>query len=180
MKYSGMPLKKNLANIITSLRIIGTAVMCFMPTLSRGFYISYTLAACTDGVDGFVARRTHSVSPFGARLDSVADLFLFTAMMIKILPELIARLPHAVMVSIYAVVLYRLCLYIYVGIREHILLSTHTIFNKATSVMLFVVPFIVRTKILFWYAITLIALSVVSAAYETKQVFSGSCTDGAK
>ena len=35
-----------------------------------------TLALCLDGVDGWVARRTNSVSAFGARFDMELDAFL--------------------------------------------------------------------------------------------------------
>ena len=81
-------LKKNAANIITSLRIVATAIMIFMPTLSRRFFVAYTFAGITDVLDGFVASKTGTTSKFGSKLDSLADLFFYVSMMIKILPYL--------------------------------------------------------------------------------------------
>jgi cardiolipin synthase (CMP-forming) len=42
----------------------------------------FLLAACTDGVDGFVARRFHQQSQLGAILDPIADKGLMTAALI--------------------------------------------------------------------------------------------------
>jgi cardiolipin synthase (CMP-forming) len=47
-----------------------------------GAIASFLLAACTDGVDGFVARRFHQQSRLGAILDPIADKGLMAAALI--------------------------------------------------------------------------------------------------
>lgn len=54
----------------------------------------YITATVTDWVDGYIARKTHSVSPFGAIADPIADKVLVIGALIAFLriPQL--RIPH--------------------------------------------------------------------------------------
>ena len=47
--------------------------------------------AISDMLDGFVARKTDTVSRFGARLDTIADFVLVIVCLVKLLP--IPRIP---------------------------------------------------------------------------------------
>ena len=67
-----------MANVITGLRILVSAVLLFCPVFSPIFYVLYLIAGLSDMVDGVIARKTNSVSEFGSRLDGVAD-FVFVA-----------------------------------------------------------------------------------------------------
>ena len=62
-------------NIITALRIAGTFGLIFTKTFSPVFYIVYFFTGITDFFDGFLARRLKVTSEFGAKLDSIADMF---------------------------------------------------------------------------------------------------------
>ena len=67
------------ANAITVCRMILTVVflVMFVMDVNRPVaLVIYTLAACTDWLDGQVARRTQTVSWFGKLLDPVCDRFL--------------------------------------------------------------------------------------------------------
>lgn len=66
---------KHIANILTSCRILGSILLLFFPTFSVEFYIIYIFCGFSDMTDGTIARKTNSVSRFGSRLDTVADLF---------------------------------------------------------------------------------------------------------
>ena len=66
-------MRKQLANIITSCRILLSIILLFCPLFSIIFYIMYLFCGITDMVDGTIARKTKSVSELGARLDTVAD-----------------------------------------------------------------------------------------------------------
>ena len=68
-------MKKQVANIITSCRILFSICLLFFPIFSVGFYSTYILCGFTDMVDGVVARKTNSVSEFGAKLDTASDFF---------------------------------------------------------------------------------------------------------
>jgi CDP-diacylglycerol--glycerol-3-phosphate 3-phosphatidyltransferase len=72
------------ANRITVLRIL--LVPVFMLFLLSGFWhisaVLFLLAAVTDGVDGYVARKYHQVTTFGKFIDPLADKLLVTAALI--------------------------------------------------------------------------------------------------
>lgn len=68
-----------IANSITLLRMALTAVFLWMFIDGVNRYISvaiYALAACTDWMDGQIARKTQTVSWFGKILDPICDRFL--------------------------------------------------------------------------------------------------------
>ena len=63
-----------MANILTISRIpLSVLLLCTHP-LSCSFYILYVFCGLTDVVDGFIARKTGSVSETGAKLDTPGDL----------------------------------------------------------------------------------------------------------
>lgn len=70
-----------LANKLTLARLV-LAMLAFacIWTQRPGFYIAalvlYLVATITDWVDGYIARKTQSVSPFGAAADPIADKVL--------------------------------------------------------------------------------------------------------
>ena len=53
-------LKKQMANILTGLRIIGSVLLMFLPTFSLGFYFVYLLCGFTDMIDGTVVEFRYS------------------------------------------------------------------------------------------------------------------------
>ena len=57
-----------MANVITGLRILVSAVLVFCPVFSQIFYVLYLIAGLSDMIDGIIARKTNSVSEFGSRL----------------------------------------------------------------------------------------------------------------
>ena len=81
-------MKKNLANIITLTRLIGTIALFFTDVMSEEFFVIYIWCGISDILDGFVARKTNTISPLGSKLDSISDISFYTMMMYKILPYL--------------------------------------------------------------------------------------------
>ena len=81
-------MKKHIANIVTSIRILGSVCMLCSSVFSPLFYSTYLLCGFTDMIDGTIARKTNSVTPFGSHLDSIADLMFLIAASIKILPAI--------------------------------------------------------------------------------------------
>lgn len=68
----------NLPNILTSLRVllIPVMVVVYLLDLQWSHFVAtviFVLAAVTDWLDGYFARRLHQNSKFGAFLDPVAD-----------------------------------------------------------------------------------------------------------
>ena len=75
-----------MANLLTGLRILCAALLLAFPTFSPAFWALYLSGGLSDMLDGPVARRTHTESALGARLDTVADFALLAACLVKLLP----------------------------------------------------------------------------------------------
>ena len=159
-------LYRNLPNAITILRIIGTAVLLFIPPLTKEFFILYTLAGISDALDGWLARRLNLSSPLGAKLDSAADLMFYTVMFIRIFPMLWAALPRIIWLGVALVVLLRLCSYATAAIKFRRFASMHTLMNKLTGAAVFALPYILHTSILTAYCWGLFVLSGCGSAEE--------------
>lgn len=72
--------QRNLANFITMCRFALTSVLLWYVIWHRDLiWVIFTLgliAAVTDGLDGYVARKKHIVSAFGKASDRLADKYL--------------------------------------------------------------------------------------------------------
>jgi len=82
-------LKLNLANILTLFRIaaIPVVVVCFysqMPNARPIAAILFGIAAITDFIDGWVARRYGQTSRFGEFLDPVADKLMVSIVLVML------------------------------------------------------------------------------------------------
>lgn len=88
-----------LANKLTLARaFLGLIVFVCLWTLRPGLYAValalYIAATVTDWIDGWIARRTRSVSPFGAMADPVADKVLVIGALIAFLRIDGLDIPH--------------------------------------------------------------------------------------
>lgn len=81
----------NAPNILTMARIAAIpllAVLLTSPSRNAGFWaaVLFSLAAITDWLDGYLARRMQIVTVFGKFLDPIADKLIVMAALIMILP----------------------------------------------------------------------------------------------
>lgn len=74
-------MKKHLANIITSVRIILSPLLFLSNELTGLFITVYLICAASDLLDGPIARRTNSTDTTGAILDTTGDILMYTGMM---------------------------------------------------------------------------------------------------
>ena len=51
-------------NLLTLIRFLGGIVLIFLPIPGKAFYTVYILCGLTDALDGFLARRLRTASPF--------------------------------------------------------------------------------------------------------------------
>ena len=132
---SGM---KNTANYITTGRIGLALSLFFVPPLTISFYIVYLLCGLSDMADGFIARKTHTESAFGAKLDSIADFAFVIVVLIRILPVIVIPMWLLIWIGLITIIKIANILVGYICRKKLIML--HTIANKMTGFMLFILP----------------------------------------
>ena len=130
-----------MANIITGSRIFISIVLLFFPTFSPAFYALYLTGGITDMIDGTVARKTGKESAFGARLDSIADIVFVVVCLFKLIP--VISIPVWIYIWIGIIALIRITNIISGFIIQKQFVMLHTIMNKITGLLLFVLPFTV-------------------------------------
>ena len=131
-------MKKHIANIITGSRIVFSLSLLFIPLSSAWFYVLYLLCGLSDMIDGAVARRTNSASEFGARLDTVSDFVFMSVALIKFAPHL--HIPVLLWIWISVIAMIKLGNAALGFVRTKKLISPHTVLNKVTGLLLFLLP----------------------------------------
>ena len=132
-------MRKQIANIITISRILSCIYLLFCPAFSISFYTMYVFCGITDMVDGTIARKTKSTSELGARLDTVADSVLVAVCFVKILPFM--QFPAWLWIWIVIIAIIKIGSVIWGLTSYKRLVSIHTILNKATGFLMFLLPF---------------------------------------
>ena len=160
-----------MANLITSCRILFSLLLLFFPALSPGFYGLYLAAGLSDMLDGFVARRTNSASPLGAKLDSIADVVFLAVCLIKLLPVL--ALPVWLWVWVGLIALLRLVNVVSGFVRRKKLVLLHTRANKLTGALLFLLPLSLGFLDISCTAVPLCALASFAAVQEGHFIRTG-------
>jgi len=131
-------MKKYFANIITSLRIIGSIALLFFSLQSRLFYIIYLVCGLTDMIDGAIARKLKTCSIFGSKLDTVADFLFITVCSIKLIPLL--NIPVLLWIWITEISFIKIINIVLGFIKRKKFVDLHTILNKVTGLLLFFLP----------------------------------------
>jgi len=157
---------KNLPNIISCIRILGTACLLFITPLSPLFITIYTIAGFTDVLDGTIARKYGTTSELGAKLDSVADLLFYLVMLVKIFPVMWATLPKKIWIAVGAVLVVRGCAYLIAAAKYHRFAAQHTYMNKATGLMVFGVPYAILLPIAVPYCWGVCTVAMIASLEE--------------
>lgn len=129
---------KNIANIITSIRIVCAVIIPFVQPLSPLFFVLYICCGVSDMIDGFIARATRSVSKQGALLDSAADIIFVAAVFISLFPVLI--IPTWLWIGIGMIALIRIASYTIGFIKYRTFAALHIYSNKLAGGLLFCFP----------------------------------------
>lgn len=127
-----------MVNIITSCRILCSIALLFFYAFSPMFYVLYLLAGFTDIIDGMLARKTNTVSEFGSKLDTVADFIFVVACFVKMLPMLYISKWFLIWIVVIAIIKIINVMHGFIVYKK--LVAEHTIMNKVTGLMIFVVP----------------------------------------
>ena len=162
---------KHIANILTGSRILGSILLLFFPAFSLGFYITYILCGFSDMIDGTIARRTNSTSQFGSKLDTIADIIFVVVSLLKFLPAILIPQWLWVWGSVIAVIKISTILWGYVSRKQFI--SMHTIMNKITGLLLFLLPLSISFVKWKYIAVAVCAIATLSAIQEGFYVIAG-------
>ena len=160
-----------MANVITGLRILVSAVLVFCPVFSPIFYVLYLIAGLSDMVDGIIARKTNSVSEFGSRFDSIADFVLVAVCLIKILPVL--DIPVWLYVWTAVIALIKIINIISGVAKQKIYVAVHTTMNKVTGVLLFMLPLTLTVVPLIYTGIPICSVATFAAVQEGHFIRTG-------
>ena len=163
-------MKKHIANIITGSRIVFSLSLLFIPLTSAWFYALYLLCGFSDMIDGTVARRTSSSSEFGARLDTVSDFVFMTVAWIKFLPHL--HIPVWLWIWIGIIAMIKLGNAAWGFVRTKKLISPHTVLNKVTGLLLFLLPVTIRFIELTSTLPFVCAVATAAAIHEVYYTYS--------
>jgi CDP-diacylglycerol--glycerol-3-phosphate 3-phosphatidyltransferase len=157
-------MKKQAANFITLCRMFGSILLLLFPVFSLGFYILYLFCGFTDMVDGTIARKTNTESAFGARLDTVADFVFVTVSLIKFLPAM--DIPKWLWGWMAVIAVIRIGNMMFGWIFSRKVIALHTILNKLTGFLLFLLPLSLHVIELKYSAVVVCAVATVSAVQE--------------
>ncbi len=160
-----------MANVITGLRILVSAVLVFCPVFSPIFYVLYLIAGLSDMVDGIIARKTNSVSEFGSRFDSIADFVFVAVCLIKILPVL--DIPVWLYVWTAVIALIKIINIISGVAKQKIYVAVHTTMNKVTGVLLFMLPLTLTVVPLIYTGIPICSVATFAAVQEGHFIRTG-------
>ena len=115
-------------------------------------------------VDGTIARKTNSTSKFGSQLDTIADLIFVVVSLFKLLP--VIHVPQWLWIwgGVIAVIKISNIIWGYVSKKQFI--SLHTIMNKVTGLLLFLLPLTTAFCELNYIAIAVCSIATLSAIQE--------------
>ena len=145
--------------------------LLFCPALSPSFYALYLLAGLSDMLDGPVARKMRTASAFGAKLDAVADLIFAAVCLYKLLPVL--DIPLWLYIWIGVIALIRIVNVVSGFAKERRFVAVHSPLNKATGLLLFLLPLTLSVLEVRYTAPLVCAVAAVAAIQEGHLIRTG-------
>ena len=167
-----------MANAITIFRMAASIVLLFCPAFSPAFYIFYIMAGLSDMLDGFAARKTNTASRFGERLDTMADYVFVIVSLIKLLPVIRIPIWLYVWIGIIALIIALIkVINIISGFAvQKTFMAVHSTMNKATGLLLFLLPLTIPVFPLKYFAIVVCAAATYAAIQEGHLIRTGELT----
>ena len=153
-------------DLFTFFRMICAVVLPFLTPLSPVFLTVYALSGVSDMLDGFLARKLGQASRWGAKLDSAADLLLYTIALSLLIPIMRDTLPGWIWWFVGVALVLRLACYFCSAVKVHRFASEHTLLNKLTSILIFPAPFLMKLDLFVWYAVLVCLVSCCAAIHE--------------
>ena len=115
-------------------------------------------------IDGTVARKTKSNSEFGAMFDTVSDFVFVVVSLVKFLPKVYIPIWLWMWIVVVAVIKIGNIIYGYATKKQFI--SPHTVMNKITGLLLFLLPLTLSFVELKYSSVAVCLLATFSAIRE--------------
>lgn len=129
-------LRRHIPNALSDLRVLLSPLLLVWPQDRLALFLLILAIGASDALDGWLARRWKVASPWGARLDSMADYVFFACLAVWLLVfELALVLEWWPLLASIAVV--RLAALLVGAIRYRRCLMIHTRANKAAGIAIF-------------------------------------------
>ena len=160
-----------MANIITCIRIICSMALLFCPVFSPAFYALYITAGVSDMVDGIVARMTGTDSYLGSKLDTAADFVLIAVCLIKLIA--VIHVPTWLIIWIIVIAVIKAINLISGYAVQKKLVVIHSVMNKVTGILLFVLPLTLTAIDLKYSGAIVCAVATFAAIQEGHLIRTG-------
>ena len=166
-----MSSKAGAANLITGTRILCSIALLFCQPFSPSFVVLYLVSGLTDMTDGAVARRSNTASEFGAKLDTAADFVFVAVCLWKLLPML--SVPLWLWLWIGGIALIKAVNLLSGYVLQKRFVAMHTLMNKVTGVLLFLLPLTLPILELPYSAPLVCAVATFAAVQEGHFIRTG-------
>ncbi len=121
--------------------------------------------------DGAVARKTGTVSDFGAKLDTAADFIMAVVCLIKLIPVIYVPIWLIIWIAVIALIKVISIISGYVKRKEFV--AAHTVMNKVTGIILFLLPFTLTFIDIKYSGIFICTLATFAAIQEGHFIRTG-------
>jgi len=133
---------KKIPNILSLGRILISLSLLLLFEKFSLFLTFYLFAGLTDVLDGFVARKLNVQSALGAKLDSIGD-FAFYGVLIAYLATKHNEVVMTYLIFVILILLFRVINIVFGFIKYKKLILVHTIANKLTGFLVFLLPMLI-------------------------------------
>lgn len=115
-------------------------------------------------IDGTIARKLGTESKFGSKLDTIADIVFVAAAAYKILP--VMEIPKGIWIWTGVIALIKIINIISGFVVAKQFVSVHTVANKITGLLLFVLPLTMAVAELRYSALVVCVAATFTAIQE--------------
>ena len=157
-------MKRHIPNIITLSRIPMAVALPFVQASPAVFWTLYLLCGLSDVLDGAVARSTGTVSRLGERLDTIADIIFVAVWIVLFIPAMNVGRWLWIWTGIIALI--KVVNVISGLAMKKGFVAKHTPANKATGILLFLLPMVILLEVIKVPYIVLVCLLATFAAIQ--------------
>lgn len=155
----------SIANCISFTRIILSLTLVFVKQSSIVFYIIYLICGVSDVLDGYIARKTNTISKLGEKLDSIADLLMVMVVIYVLYPVINPTVRIVVWIVIIGII--RVISMMVVLLKYKTFGILHTYGNKATGLVFFALPFLTAFS---WFDVSLNIICMVASVSAIEEL----------